>query len=134
MAHDMVEMIRTGLSGWSAGDLDQARADLDPEMEFVTSGVFPGLDHVYRGHEGFARFFTDFRGAWDDIAIEVERIVPGRSPLYVVVGNFRATARDGLHVERPVTIVVTAAGDTIQRMESFADRDEAFAAAGATAA
>ena len=133
MAHDTVEMIRTGLAGWSAGDLDQAMADLDPEMEFVTSGVFPGLDLVYHGREGFAKFFGDFRGAWDDIAIDVERIVPGTPPLYVVAGNFRATARDGLLVERPVTIVVTAGAGTIKRMESFASRDEAFAAAGAAA-
>jgi len=47
-----------------------------------------------------------------------------------MVGHFRATARDGLLVERPVTLVVTAGDAVIKRMESFGSRDEAFAAAG----
>jgi ketosteroid isomerase-like protein len=130
MAQDMTEVIRSGLGGWSRGDLEQAMEGLAPDIEFVTSGAFPGLDPVYRGHEGIMRFFTDFREAWEDITIDIERIVEGPSPFYVMVGKFRATAREGLAVERPVTLLVTASGGKIQRMESFASREEAFAAAG----
>jgi hypothetical protein len=47
-----------------------------------------------------------------------------------MAGRFRATARDGLVVERPVTIVITTGGGKVKRMESFASRDEVLAAAG----
>ncbi len=130
MAQDMSDVIRGGLAGWSRGDLAQAMEGLDPDIEFVTSGVFPGLDHVYRGHDGFAKFFSDFRGAWEDITVEIERIVEGPPPMYVMVGHFRATARDGLLVERPVTLVMTTGNGAIRRMESFESRDAAFAAVG----
>ena len=46
-----------------------------------------------------------------------------------MIGHFRATARDQLVVERPVTILVTTGDGLIKRMESFASRDAAFAAA-----
>ena len=126
----MADVIRNGLAGWSRGDLEQAMEGLASDIEFVTSGVFPGLDRVYRGHAGFAKFFSDFRGAWEDITVEIERIVEGAPTLYVMVGHFRATARDGLLVERPVTLVVTTRDGAIRRMESVESRDEAFAAAG----
>ena len=125
----MAQVIRDGLAGWSRGDLEQAMERLDSEFEFVTSGAFPGLDHVYRGHEGFAKFFGDFRGAWEDISIEIEQLLDCAPRAYLVVGHFRATARDGLVVERPVTILVSTGDGLIKRMESFASRDDAFAAA-----
>ena len=126
----MTDVIRDGLAGWSRGDLEQAMEGLDPEIEFITSGVFPGLELVYRGHDGFRRFFTDFREAWEDISIEIEQLVEGAPPFYLVAGRFRATAREGLLVERPVTMVVTARDGMIERMESFASRDAACEAAG----
>ena len=126
----MVDVIRNGLAGWSRGDLEQAMEGLASDIEFVTSGVFPGLDRVYRGHAGFAKFFSDFRGAWENITVEIERIVEGAPSLYVMVGHFRATARDGLLVERPVTLVFTTGDGAIRRMESYESRLGAFAAAG----
>jgi ketosteroid isomerase-like protein len=130
METDRARVIRGGFAGWSRGDLAAATERLAPDFEFVPSGIFPGLDHVYRGHEGFARFFSDFRGAWEEISIEIEQLLDLAPDRYLLVGHFRATARDGLVVERPVTILVNTAGGMIKRMESFASRDEAFAVAG----
>jgi ketosteroid isomerase-like protein len=130
MKTDMAHVIRNGLAGWSRGDLPRAMEGLAADFEFVTSGVFPGLDHVYPGRDGFAKFFSDFRGAWEDISIEIEQLLDCPPLQYLMVGHFRATARDGLVVERPVTILITTGDGAIRRMESFASRDDAFAAAG----
>ena len=125
-----VETIRRGFGAWSRGDLQGALAFIDPDVEFLTSGLYPGLDPVYRGHEGFTRFFGDFRGPWEAISLELEQVVEATPQHYVAVGHFRATARDGLVVERPVGIVVTMKGGTIARMQNFASREEALEAAG----
>jgi ketosteroid isomerase-like protein len=130
MATDMARVIQDGFAGWSHGDLDQAMQGLDPEIEFITSGTFPGLDDVYRGHGGYAKFFGDFRGAWEEISIEIDQLLDCPPSMYLMAGRFRATARDGLVVERPVTIVITTGAGKIKRMESFASREEAYAAAG----
>ena len=58
-----IDTIRKGFAAWSRGDLDGAIVHLDPGIEFLTSGLYPGLDAVYRGHVGFAKFFGDFRHA-----------------------------------------------------------------------
>jgi ketosteroid isomerase-like protein len=125
-----IAMIRKGFAAWSRGDLDSAVGAMDPGIEFFTSGVYPGLDPVYRGHDGFAEFFREFRGAWEDVSHEVEQIVEAAPQLFVVTGHFRAIARDGLIVEQPVGVVVTTSNGTITRMQSFQSREEALEAAG----
>jgi ketosteroid isomerase-like protein len=125
-----IDTIRKGFAAWSRGDLDGAIVHLDPGLEFLTSGLYPGLDPVYRGHDGFAKFFSEFRGAWEDVSLEVEQIVEATPRLFVVVGHFLATARDGLLVERPVGVVVTTSDGTITRMQSYPSREEALEAAG----
>jgi len=130
METDLRAVIRAGLDSWSHGDLEGALANLAPDLEFVTSGVYPGLEPVYHGHEGFARFWSEFREAWQDITIEIDQIVEGRQDRYAVVGRFRATGRDGIPAERPVAMQYTIAGDVVKRIESVGSGAEALAAAG----
>jgi ketosteroid isomerase-like protein len=130
MGSDVREVIRAGLDAWSRGDLEGTLEVFDPEFEFVTSGIFPGLEPVYRGHDGFRRFWADFRGPWQGIAIEVDRIVAGRPPLLAVIGSFSATGRDGITVEAPVGLLFTTAADLITGIQGFGSADEALAAAG----
>ena len=122
------EMIRSGLAAWSRGDLAGTLENFSPELEFVTSGLYPGLEPVYHGHEGFARFWHDFRDAWEDITIEIDEIVEGRANRYAVVARFRATGRDGIPAERPVGMQFTFAGGVIKRIENFGSGTEALAA------
>jgi ketosteroid isomerase-like protein len=130
MATDARDAIRAGLAAWSRGDLAGTLKDFSSDLDFVTSGVYPGLDPVYRGHEGFTRFWHDFREAWQDIAIEVDRIVEGTSDRFAVVARFRATGRDGIPVERPVGMAFTMRQGVIAHIENFGSGDEALAAAG----
>jgi ketosteroid isomerase-like protein len=124
------QIIRNGLAAWSRGDLEGATNGFGPDFEFVTSGVYPGLEPVYRGHDGFERFWRDFRGAWEDIEIEVDRIIGGSHDQFAVVGRFRATGRDGIPVERPVGMMFTLKDGVITRIQSFGSGDEALRAAG----
>jgi ketosteroid isomerase-like protein len=124
------QVIRSGLAAWSRGDLDGALKNFSSDLEFVTSGVFPGLEPVYRGHDGFERFWRDFRGAWEDIEIEVDRIVLGGPDQLAMVGRFRATGREGIPVERPVGMTFTLKDGVITRIQSFGSGEEALNAAG----
>ena len=130
----MPEVIRAGLDAWSRGDLQDVLEIFDPDFEFVTSGIYPGLEPVYRGHDGFRRFWTDFRAPWQDIAIGVDRIVGGRPQLFAVVGRFIATGRDGIPVERPVGMVFTTRAGQIARIQGFGSAEEALAGAGVRSA
>jgi ketosteroid isomerase-like protein len=135
MAQDAVRRIRGGLEAWSDGDLEGALENLRPDLEFVTSGVFLGVEPVYHGHEGFRQFWHDFRETWEQIRIEVRDIVEGEPRRYAVVGHFHAMGRDGIGVERPVGMVfVSTAADEITRIESYSSGDDALDAAGVPAA
>jgi ketosteroid isomerase-like protein len=135
MTQEAVRRIRGGLGAWSDGDLEGARANLRPDLEFVTSGVFLGVEPVYHGHEGFRRFWHDFRDTWEQIRIDVRDIVEGEARRYAVLGHFHAMGRDGIGVERPVGMVfVSTADDEIARIESFGTWEEALDAAGVPAA
>jgi ketosteroid isomerase-like protein len=135
MASQAVQKIRNGFAAWSRGDTEETLAVLHPEIEFVSSGVFPGVEPVYRGHEGFLQFWRDFRDIWERITIEIERFVEAGPTRLVAVGHFDATGRDGIGVERPggMVVVVTANGDAM-RIESYGTWEEAFDAAGVPAA
>jgi ketosteroid isomerase-like protein len=133
MAPDVTDTIRNGFAAWSRGDVEGALAGLAPQFEFETSDVFPGLDPVYRGHDGVRRFFEEFNATWEDIAIDVAHIVPGRAPLVAVAGGFNATGRDGIHVNRRMAWVFTTEGDVVTRLRSYGTWEEAFEAAGVPA-
>ena len=126
-----VEAIRAGLDAWSQGDLEGSMKELAPEIEVVTSGVYPGLEPVYRGYAGYTRFWHDFREAWEAMRIDIERIVEGEPSRYAVVATFHATGRDGIPAERPVGMVFTMADGRTTRLQNFGSGEEALAAAGA---
>ena len=135
MTDEALHRIRGGLGAWSDGDLEGALANLRPDLEFVTSGVFLGVEPIYHGHEGFRQFWRDFRDTWEQIRVEIRDIVEGEQRRYAVVGQFRARGRDGIGVERPVGMVfVSTADDEIARIESYATWEDALEAAGVPAA
>jgi ketosteroid isomerase-like protein len=124
------QTIRNGLGAWSRGDLEGALGNIDPELVFLSSGLFVGVEPIYRGHEGFRQFWRDFREAWAQIAFEIEHLFEGERDQFAVVGRFEATGRDGIGVGRPIGMVFTTPGEAITRIQSFSTWEEAFEAAG----
>jgi len=126
--------IRNGLAAWSRGDLEDAMVGLDAGLLYVTSGLFPGVAPTYRGHEGFRRFWSDFRELWEEIAVHVEDIVEGQPGHYAVLGRFEATGRDGIPVGRPVGMVFVVRDELVVEIHSHATWESALDSAGVSAA
>ncbi len=57
MSRENVELMRSSLDGWSRGDIGAWLAPCHPDIEFRTSGVYPGLDPSYRGHAELRHFW-----------------------------------------------------------------------------
>jgi hypothetical protein len=54
---------------------------LDPEIEFIVGpAAIPGIDRIYRGHDGVRKFWRTWLEAWGDMewTSELETLADGR--------------------------------------------------------
>lgn len=120
-----VALVQRGIAAWNARDWAAALADIDPGVEWHTSGVVPGLDEVYYGHDGVMRFWRGFTEIWDDIQIDTEELLE-RDGSLIVLARFRARGRDGLEVDQPVAFRFTENEvGLLTRFDAYWDRSNA---------
>jgi ketosteroid isomerase-like protein len=129
MSRENVEVVRGWQEAWNRGDIDQLVSVFDPEVEWRTSGVFPGLDPVYRGHDGFRRFWREFTEPWESFQIKSgeERDCGDR---VLGLAYFEGQGRDGLEVRRPTAAVWTFRAGRVLVVQVYADQAEALEAVG----
>ena len=66
------ELLLAGYEAWNRDDCDAWLKLLDPAIEIRTSGVFPDLAAVYRGHRRAAKFWRQMHEPWGVFRIDVE--------------------------------------------------------------
>lgn len=74
MTPNLSELLLAGYEAWNRNDCDAWLELLHPDVEIHTSGVFPDLAAVYRGHQRAAKFWRQLREPWEVFRIDVERI------------------------------------------------------------
>ena len=122
-----VEIVRRSLGRWSDGDLEGFLEDMSPQLEWRTSGLYPGLDPVYHGHEGFRRFWRDFHDMWETLSMEMHEVV-AVGDCVAFSFHFDATARGGLRTGRDQACLGTIRDGLLVRIENYATWDEALKA------
>jgi ketosteroid isomerase-like protein len=104
-------------------------ATLDENVEFWTSGVFPGLDPVYRGHAGMRKFWEDFRSPWRSLTIVMDQFHEEGEQI-VALYRFEAVGRDGVAVRRQGANVITFRDDEAVRIDAHGEWKTALEAVG----
>ena len=89
------ELAERGYAAWNADDLEALLAICHDEVEYHTSGVFPGLEPVYPGKEGVRRWWETFHEPWSQIKVIPERIAEQRDGIAVLI-RFEGTGRQGI--------------------------------------
>ena len=89
------ELAERAYGAWNDDDLEAMLALTHPEGEFTPSGVFPGLESSYRGHEAIRRWWDAFHEPWRVIKVIPERIVERPNGMDVLV-RFDGIGRDGI--------------------------------------
>src|SRR6266513_2682039 len=98
MSRENVENLRALLEAWDIRYLEawkRGEADvslLDPEVTYETRSCPTMVGETYRGHEGVIRATERWIEPYEDLTIELERIV-GAGDRLVSVHRFRARAR-----------------------------------------
>jgi ketosteroid isomerase-like protein len=92
------EIAERGYAAWNNDDLDGLLDFCHPEVEYYTSGVFPGLQSVYYGPEGIKQWWADFHEPWQEIKVIPQRIAETDKGVAVLI-LFKGTGRQGIEAE-----------------------------------
>jgi ketosteroid isomerase-like protein len=129
VSEQTLELARRGYAAWSRGDLETMLSTFDEDIEYRTSGVFPGLDPVYRGHEGVRKFWEDFRSPWKSLRIVIDHFRESGDQI-VALYRFEAVGRGGLKVHREAANVITIRDGLAIRIEAHGSWNAALEAVG----
>ncbi len=119
MASDRVRIASDAYEAWNRGDFDAMVENASPAIEWITSGVFPDFDPVYRGHDGIRRFWDNMQSAWEVIEVRPTRFTEYGDRLLVEL-HFNGKGREsGVEVELNWAQVITYRGDLILRIAGY---------------
>jgi ketosteroid isomerase-like protein len=125
VSRENVEIVRRSIERWSDGDLEGFIENLDPEIEWRTSGLYPGIDPVYRGYDGFRKFWRDFHDIWQTLSMEMGEVVAVGDQVAFSF-HFDATGRDGVRAGREQASIGTLRNGLLFRIQNYVSWDEAL--------
>lgn len=119
------EITERGYRAWNEDDLDGLLAICHSDVEYYTSGVFPGLQFLYEGEEGIRRWWTDFHEPWKQIKVIPERIAEGPEGVAVLV-RFEGTGRHGVETTMQFINTIEIRDGLAYRFHSQPPTDDAI--------
>ena len=130
MTQEKVEVVKSGLAAWNAGDMEELRelwhpdATLHPPEGWPEKGPFSGREAVFRQ-------FEVLREAWQDADVLVADEIAGHGDCVVVSLHWRGSGH-GPELDMEMTGNYTVRNGLIVACEFFWGRAEALKAAGAS--
>jgi ketosteroid isomerase-like protein len=129
---ERVEIARRIVEAWNDDDVEAAveLAHAEVELDFRGTLIFPGLDELYVGHEGFRRWWRASKEPWEYWRSEPQRfIIEGQKVVAPV--HFKAKGRSsGVEVETDIANFWTFRNGLVVRFQAFQTLAEALEAAG----
>ena len=130
MSEENVEIVRRSLEAFSGGDMEEMLSYMDPEGELHSAIVGGAEGNVYRGHEGFRKWYADsfesfeeLRNEWSEFRDLGDRVL--------VFGRVKARGREsGVELDSPMGWVFTVRRGKLMKADGFLSRAEALEAAG----
>ena len=140
MSQENVQNVRQWAAAWEmkAGQgalVDRSTGEpvlshLDPEVTYQDMALPDHIGETYHGHEGVVRATERWVEPFDELQVDLERIV-GSGACIVSIHRFRATARHtGIEFEEPLAIVWKFRDGKVIHFQSYRDPDQALEAAG----
>jgi ketosteroid isomerase-like protein len=131
MSRKTLANLKRGYEAFNRGDASLAMDLATPEVEWGTSGTFPGLVGVYRGPEALPRWMDTIRSAWEKFEVTPDEVVRDEGDVLVVAELQRGNGRgSGVEVVMRVFSVYCFREGKIRRRQAFTEREAALEAAG----
>jgi ketosteroid isomerase-like protein len=125
-----VETLRRGYRAFTRGDVAAVTHLVAPDVEWGAT-AFPGIERVYRGHDGMQRWMDDIRSAWAMFEVTLDAVVHDGGDLVVVGERVRGRGRESdVAVEMDVFSTYWFEAGRLRKRSTFTDTKGALEAAG----
>jgi ketosteroid isomerase-like protein len=129
MSQELIEKIQVGIDGFNRGDLSDARSNLADDVEWGTTGTWPGLEGTYRGPDAMEEWMEILQSEWASFRVSIAEVIEDAGDVVVLAEHLSGRGREsGIEVEMQVFSVYWSEGGKIVKRRSFRTREEALAA------
>jgi len=75
MSRENVEVLRRAHAAFNQGDFISLREVLVENVEWGTTGAWPGVDALYRGPDGVERWARDILSVWEVFEVGIDEVL-----------------------------------------------------------
>jgi ketosteroid isomerase-like protein len=125
-----LEQLRQGHEAFTRGDLSPLSAIVADDVDWGTTGSFPGLEPSYRGLAAMETWMDAVRSAWERFEVSIDEVIRDDPEVMVVGERLRGVGREsGVEVDMRIFAVYWFDGGRVTRRRVFEDREAATEAA-----
>jgi ketosteroid isomerase-like protein len=129
-AQENVETLRRGYRAFTRGDKAAVAHLVTSDVEWGAT-PFPGIESVYRGHDGMRRWMDAIRSAWAKFEVTLDEVLHDGANVVVVAERVRGRGRQsGAEVEMHVFSTYWFEGVKVRKRSAFTERKAALEAVG----
>jgi ketosteroid isomerase-like protein len=130
MSQENIEIVRQCLEAYASGEIEEMLAYVDPEGELHSAIIGGAEAKVFRGHDGFRRWFAETRESFEELRTDLTEY-RDLGDRIVAFGHIHARGRgSGLEIDSPTGWVFTVRRGKVVSAEGFLSRSETLEAAG----
>jgi ketosteroid isomerase-like protein len=129
MSEENIDLIRESYDAWNRQKIEWSLGHITDDFEFWPLDGFMDLDVVYRGPEGWTRFWGIWRDAWDSIDLKIVRLEAVDDRVMALIVATGRGAGSGVDVELEIANIFTIRDGLMSKVESMS-WDQALQAMG----
>jgi ketosteroid isomerase-like protein len=123
-----LDAIERAYAAWNRNDLSGTLEIVSGDFEFWPLPGFLDIEDVYRGKDGWTRFFETWRQAWTTIDLVVDRLEDLGDRAFALVSFDGVGRLSGVSVKLPVGHVWSMRGGLAVRLDALQPEEAAKAA------
>jgi ketosteroid isomerase-like protein len=126
---ERVELVRASMAAYTAGDFDAMKEMASPDLELHEWPEGPD-SRVYHGRDAISEAREEWSKAWESLDVELTEIVEADDRVFVAMSNTGKGRGSSIEIEMRTFAVFTIRDGKITKLQYFANREGAVAAAG----